>query len=198
MRSSRSSGTYPNDCEAVSTSPTSVVAVATPSTSWREPFRRAASPASTSLNPPSPRHVPKPRTSVSITRHSGPRTSRNWDFADAFDVITVFDAVHDQVDPARVLANVYRALRPGGTLLMADIEASSRLEENLEIPWAPMSYTISMMHCMTVSLAGGGAGLGSMWGQQRATSMLADAGFEEFEVREVKTDPFNYYYIAFK
>jgi SAM-dependent methyltransferase len=120
------------------------------------------------------------------------------DLEDAFDLVTVFDAVHDQVEPARVLENVYRALRPGGTLLMADIKASSRLEENLGIPWAPMSYTISTMHCMTVSLAGGGAGLGSMWGQQLATSMLADAGFEEFEVREVETDPFNYYYIAFK
>jgi SAM-dependent methyltransferase len=120
------------------------------------------------------------------------------DLADAFDVVTVFDAVHDQVQPARVLANVYRALRPGGTLLMADIKASSHLEDNIEIPWAPMSYTISTMHCMTVSLAGGGRGLGSMWGQQLATSMLTDAGFKDVEVREIETDPFNNYYIAFK
>jgi SAM-dependent methyltransferase len=120
------------------------------------------------------------------------------DVADAFDVITVFDAVHDQVQPARVLANIHRALRPGGTLLMADIKASSNLEDNLEIPWAPMSYTISTMHCMTVSLAGGGTGLGNMWGHQLATSMLTDAGFKDVEVREVETDPFNSYYIAFK
>jgi SAM-dependent methyltransferase len=118
--------------------------------------------------------------------------------ADAFDVITVFDAVHDQVQPVRVLANIHRALRPGGTLLMADIKASSNLEENLEIPWAPMSYTVSTMHCMTVSLAGGGTGLGNMWGRQLATSMLTDAGFKDIEVCEIETDPFNYYYIAFK
>ena len=55
---------------------------------------------------------------------------------------------------------------------MADIKASSNLEDNIEIPWAPMSYTISTMHCMTVSLAGGGTGLGSMWGRQLAISML--------------------------
>jgi SAM-dependent methyltransferase len=117
---------------------------------------------------------------------------------DAFDVITVFDAVHDQVQPARVLANIHRALRPGGVLLMSDIKASSDLEDNTEIPWAPMSYTISTMHCMTVSLAGGGTGLGSMWGRQLAVSMLVDAGFADVEVREVETDPFNYYYIASK
>ena len=82
--------------------------------------------------------------------------------------------------------------------LMGDIKASSHLEENIQIPLAPLFYTISTMHCMTVSLAGGGTGLGTMWGQQLATSMLADAGFADAEVREVETDPFNIYYIAVK
>jgi 2-polyprenyl-3-methyl-5-hydroxy-6-metoxy-1,4-benzoquinol methylase len=117
---------------------------------------------------------------------------------EAFDLVTVFDAIHDQAQPARVLENIYRALRPGGLLLMVDIKASSRLEENFSLPWAPLYYTTSMMHCMTVSLADGGAGLGSMWGHQLATSMLAEAGFARVEVREVETDPFNNYYIATK
>lgn len=81
---------------------------------------------------------------------------------------------------------------------MSDIKASSNLEDNVEIPWASLLYTISTMHCMTVSLAAGGVGLGSMWGRQLATSMLIDAGFKNVEVREVETDPFNNYYIAFK
>jgi hypothetical protein len=54
------------------------------------------------------------------------------------------------------------------------------------------------MHCMTVSLAGGGTGLGSMWGRQLAMSMLADAGFSDVDVREIDADPFNDYYIAVK
>ncbi|SBS76332.1 Methyltransferase type 11 [uncultured Mycobacterium sp.] len=120
------------------------------------------------------------------------------DIADAYDVITVFDAIHDQAQPARVLANIHRALRPGGVLLMVDIKASSKLEENIGVPLAPYLYAVSTMHCMSVSLAYGGAGLGTAWGRQLATSMLADAGFPEVTVHEIDTDPINLYYVATK
>ena len=84
---------------------------------------------------------------------------------EAYDVITVFDAIHDQAQPARVLENIYRALRPGGILLMVDIKASSRLEDNIGVPLASYLYTVSTMHCMSVSLGLDGAGLGTCWGQ---------------------------------
>jgi SAM-dependent methyltransferase len=116
----------------------------------------------------------------------------------AYDVITVFDAIHDQAQPARVLENIYRALRPGGVFLMADIKASSRLEENVDVPMSTYLYTTSLMHCMTVSLALDGAGLGAAWGRQLATKMLGDAGFDDVEVAEVESDPINNYYIARK
>jgi 2-polyprenyl-3-methyl-5-hydroxy-6-metoxy-1,4-benzoquinol methylase len=115
-----------------------------------------------------------------------------------YDVITVFDAIHDQAQPARVLENIHRALRPGGVLLMADVKASSRLEENIDIPMSTYLYTTSLMHCMTVSLALDGAGLGAAWGTQLATSMLADAGFGDVRVVEIDSDPINNYYIATK
>lgn len=116
----------------------------------------------------------------------------------AYDVITVFDAIHDQAQPARVLENIYRALRPGGVLLMADIKASSRLEENIGVPMSTYLYTTSLMHCMTVSLALDGAGLGTAWGTQLAISMLGDAGFDDVRVAEIESDPINNYYIARK
>lgn len=117
---------------------------------------------------------------------------------DAYDVITVFDAIHDQAQPARVLENIQRALRPGGVFLMADIKASSRLEENVDVPMSTYLYTVSLMHCMTVSLALDGAGLGTAWGTQLATSMLVDAGFDDVRVLEIESDPVNSYYIATK
>jgi len=116
----------------------------------------------------------------------------------AYDVITVFDAIHDQAQPAQVPENIYRALRPGGVFLMADIKASSRLEENVDVPMSTYLYTTSLMHCMTVSLALDGAGLGAAWGRQLATKMLADAGFDDVQVAEVESDPINNYYLAYK
>ncbi|HWO72788.1 MAG TPA: methyltransferase domain-containing protein [Dehalococcoidia bacterium] len=115
-----------------------------------------------------------------------------------FDFVTAFDAIHDQAHPAQVLAGIARTLRPGGTFLMVDIRASSRLEENLDHPFATMLYTLSTMHCMTVSLALGGAGLGTVWGEQLARQMLAEAGFDGVEVRSVAGDAFNSYFIATK
>lgn len=121
-----------------------------------------------------------------------------FDRAAVYDVVTAFDAIHDQAQPARVLTNIYRSLRPGGILLMADAKASSRLEENIGVPTNTYRYTVSLMHCMPVSLALDGAGLGTMWGRQLAISMLAEAGFADVRCTEIDEDPSNYYYIATK
>ena len=56
---------------------------------------------------------------------------------------------------------------------MVDIAASSNLEENLQHPLAPMLYSISTLHCMAVSLALGGDGLGTVWGERLARKKLA-------------------------
>jgi SAM-dependent methyltransferase len=114
----------------------------------------------------------------------------------AFDLITTFDAVHDQADPARVLRGIHDMLRPGGTYLCVDVRASSDLAENVEHPLGPFLYTVSCMHCMTVSLALDGAGLGAVWGEQKALEMLAAAGFDDPRVETVEGDIGNNYYIA--
>jgi len=115
-----------------------------------------------------------------------------------FDLITTFDAVHDQARPDLMLAGIARALRPGGVYLCADIRASSTLSENRDHPLGPFLYTISCMHCMTVSLAEGGMGLGTMWGEQKARQMLSDAGFTSIEAAHVDGDVANTYFIATK
>ncbi len=114
----------------------------------------------------------------------------------AFDLVTAFDVIHDQAQPARVLANVRAALRPGGTLLMQDIAGTSVLAADQKHPLAPFLYGISCMHCMSVSLFNGGAGLGAMWGKRLALQMLAEAGFGDVRVSELPHDPMNLYYVA--
>ena len=115
-----------------------------------------------------------------------------------FDLVTAFDAIHDQARPALVLAGISDALKPGGTFLMQDIRGSRHVEKNLDHPVAPFLYTISAMHCMTVSLAAGGDGLGTMWGEETAVEMLLEAGFREVEVRQLPHDIMNNFYVARK
>src|SRR5689334_19287462 len=112
-----------------------------------------------------------------------------------FDLITAFDAIHDQADPAGVLRRIHAALAPGGTFLMLDVWASSELADNVGTPMAPYLYTMSTMHCMSVSLASGGPGLGTAWGHQAATRMLRDAGFADVRLFE-RVDPANSLYVA--
>ena len=117
---------------------------------------------------------------------------------ESYDLITAFDVIHDQKDPAAVLREVHAALRPEGTYLMVDIAASTHLEKNLDHPLGPFLYTISTMHCMTVSLAQGGAGLGTVWGEELALEMLGAAGFGAVEVKRLPHDILNNYYVARK
>lgn len=120
------------------------------------------------------------------------------DANERYDLVTAFDAVHDQAQPAEVLRRVSAALKPDGVFLMVDIAASSSLAENLDHMLGPFLYAVSCLHCMTVSLARGGAGLGAMWGHQRARRMLADAGFAVVDVARVEGDLLNNYYVARK
>ena len=126
------------------------------------------------------------------------RDVSHLDIIDHYDFITAFDSIHDQARPAEVLEAIEKALRPEGIFLMLDIRASSLLEENIKHPLGPFLYTISCNHCMTVSLADNGAGLGTMWGEQVASQMLREAGFTHVEVKHVKGDISNSYYIASK
>jgi SAM-dependent methyltransferase len=118
--------------------------------------------------------------------------------SDAFDWITAFDSIHDQARPAEVLAGIAAALRPDGGFLMQDIAGTSAVHEDAAHPLATFLYTVSCLHCMTVSLASGGAGLGAMWGERTARRMLADAGFGEVEVKTLPHDPINLYYVSRK
>ena len=120
----------------------------------------------------------------------------NFVHREHFDLITAFDAIHDQANPEKVLKNIRDSLKPDGVFLMQDIAGSSKLENNLTHPLAPFLYTVSCLHCMTVSLALDGKGLGAMWGKELATQMLKDAGFSSVEVKQLPHDPMNYLYIA--
>jgi SAM-dependent methyltransferase len=113
-----------------------------------------------------------------------------------FDVVTTFDAVHDQPRPAALLLGIRRSLDDGGVYLMQDIDGHSDHHGNLDHAFGPFLYTVSCMHCMTVSLAQGGEGLGTMWGVEKADELLRGAGFAELEYHRLEHDPVNVYVVA--
>lgn len=115
-----------------------------------------------------------------------------------FDIALVFDAIHDQAAPAQVLRTIHDLLSDDGVFLMFEPAISSNLEDNVSHPLAPYLYAISTLHCMTISLAEGGAGLGTAWGRQLACDMLRDAGFREVTVHDVPDEPINALFVARK
>ncbi len=119
------------------------------------------------------------------------------DASDAYDLITTFDVVHDLAKPEEVLRRAARALRRDGTFLMVDIAVPSGLAHNREHPLAPLLYAASVFHCMSVSLAQGGPGLGTVWGEGNARAMLEAAGFS-VEPKHLEGDIFHSFFIARK
>jgi 2-polyprenyl-3-methyl-5-hydroxy-6-metoxy-1,4-benzoquinol methylase len=136
-------------------------------------------------------------------RHAGLRNVRferrdltGYNERDRFDLITSFDAIHDQKDPAGLIRGLRGALKPGGTYLVQDIGGSARLEANLDFPMAPLLYAISCAHCTPISLGQGGEGLGTMWGWETAEAMLRDAGFAAVARHVLPHDPMNVWFVA--
>ena len=115
-----------------------------------------------------------------------------------FDLIFTFDAIHDQAKPLNVLRGIERALKNDGVYMMQDIHSAGRVDKNMEHPIAPLLYTLSCMHCMTVSLAQDGDGLGAMWGREKAAELLSIAGFTQVDVHRLEHDFQNDYYVIQK
>jgi len=117
---------------------------------------------------------------------------------ETYDFITGFDVIHDQKDPKGLLAGVFASLKKDGVFLAQDIYGSSHVEKNIGGPVAPFVYTVSCLHCMSVSLSQGGAGLGAAWGKELALEMMNEAGFGSVEVNTLEHDIMNYFYVCRK
>jgi 2-polyprenyl-3-methyl-5-hydroxy-6-metoxy-1,4-benzoquinol methylase len=118
--------------------------------------------------------------------------------SESFDFITTFDAVHDQARPLNVLKGIHRALKPKGAYLMQDISGTSHVHRDVEHPIGTFLYTVSCMHCMTVSLAQGGEGVGAMWGEEVTRDYLERAGFRSIVTHRLAHDVQNNWYVVTK
>ena len=117
--------------------------------------------------------------------------------AATYDFVTTFDSVHDQAQPDVVLRAIHDMVEQAAPTC-ASTSASSDIADNVDHPLGTFLYTVSCMHCMTVSLAQGGAGLGAVWGEQKALAMLAEAGFSDIRVETVEGDIASNCYVSTK
>lgn len=110
-----------------------------------------------------------------------------------YDVITTFDVVHDAVNPRELLRAIRQGLRPNGRYVCLEINSSDKLEENIGL-LGSFFYSVSVLYCMTTSLACHGEGLGTVGlPESKMREFCAKAGFSG--VRRVPMEnPFNILY----
>ena len=114
---------------------------------------------------------------------------------ESFDLVTTWDVIHDAVDPLGVLQSIREALRPGGIYLCLDINCSDAQTSNVG-PVASLLYGFSTLLCMTVSLAQGGEGLGTMGlPESKLRELCTRAGFSSV-TRVPMENPFNNLYLV--
>jgi SAM-dependent methyltransferase len=103
-----------------------------------------------------------------------------------FDLITTFDVVHDAIDPRGLLAAIRAALCTGGAYLCLEVACNERLEDNFG-PLGALQHGVSVLYCLSTSLAHGGAGLGACGVHEPGLRALAaEAGFGD--VRRLPVD----------
>jgi SAM-dependent methyltransferase len=110
-----------------------------------------------------------------------------------YDLITTFDVIHDIANPKAVLEGFRKALLPGGTYMLLEINSSEKLEENVG-PIGTMLYGTSVLYCTPTSLANGGEGLGTMGlPEPKVRDLCASAGFGSVRRLPIE-NPFNILY----
>lgn len=109
-----------------------------------------------------------------------------------YDAVTTFDVVHDSREPRGLVEAIREALSPDGVYLILEIACHDRLEDEAG-PIGTLLYGYSLLHCMTTSLAAGGAGLGTCGlPESRLRQVCLEAGFTS--LRCVAEDPFDRLY----
>lgn len=111
-----------------------------------------------------------------------------------FDLVLALDCIHDMVDPVGGLKAIREALAHDGLVFWMEPIGSANPMENRDPP-RRLRQAISPYHCMSVSLAYGGAGLGTLIGEAGARKLAEEAGFSRFEKLPIE-DPGQHFFGA--
>lgn len=105
-----------------------------------------------------------------------------------FDLVMVFDALHDMGDPVGASAHVLTTLAEDGLWMIVEPNASDRVEDNLN-PIGRAFYAASTLMCTPCALQQGHMALGAQAGEERLRAVIRAGGFAE--VKRVAQTPFN-------
>jgi 2-polyprenyl-3-methyl-5-hydroxy-6-metoxy-1,4-benzoquinol methylase len=112
-----------------------------------------------------------------------------------YDLITMFDCLHDLGDPVGAAAHARSMMRPDGILMIVEPRAEDRFEDNLRNPVSRIFYSASTLMCVPNALSqDNGMALGAQAGEARIREVVTQAGFSRF--RRVAETPFNQVYEA--
>jgi 2-polyprenyl-3-methyl-5-hydroxy-6-metoxy-1,4-benzoquinol methylase len=113
---------------------------------------------------------------------------------DGFDLVTMFDCLHDMGDPVGAARRIRASLAPDGVFMLVEPRAGDHVEDNLN-PLGRVFYGASTLICTPSSLAQPGqAAIGTQAGPARITAVLREAGFSS--VRIAAETPVNHVYEA--
>ena len=122
----------------------------------------------------------------------------NPEWENHFDYMMIYDCMHDLPHPAEAMKGLKGVIKDNGVVTLYDIYASSDMVKETKNPMSAVLYNTSLHHCMSVSLACGGVGLGTCWGVELAKEMLMEAGWEEEQLRFFKEGEFNAVFVMTK
>lgn len=109
-----------------------------------------------------------------------------------YDLVCSFDCIHDMVNPKGALESIREVLADDGVYIWSEPNASANPLENRNLVGKAFA-NISPLHCLTVSLAHGGEGLGTVIGEEGARKLAREAGFTKFEKLPIE-NPFNQFF----
>jgi len=105
-----------------------------------------------------------------------------------YDLVAIFDALHDMSDPVGTVSHISKILKPDGTLMLVEPFAKDEVKDNMT-PVGRLFYGASTMVCVPCSLASNGPALGAQAGPKRLEQVVKAGGLKNFRIST--STPFN-------
>jgi SAM-dependent methyltransferase len=117
-------------------------------------------------------------------------------FSGQYDLVTIFEALHDMSHPVEVLRTLRGLLAEGGSVIVGDERTAERFSLDAG-PIERLYYGFSVLHCLPVGMVGDNpAGTGTVMRESTVRRYAEDAGFTGFEVLPIENDFWRFYRLS--